>query len=344
MVFNIQPESTQDIENLLRTYLASAALATALKLSLFHQLAVKPLELVEVSRRFKIPNDRCYAWLELLCNLGLLIQGNDRYSPSSLTQKFILDAYDRETWAFIAQESSEGYQAIIDLPASISHPSSVWEAQGMKPIDYITRMTEDSKRAKSFTRMLYNLHKPLAEKLANVLEMKGIERIMDLGGGSGVISLELLKKYEHLLAVVVDIDNVCASGREIADQTQMASRITYHPVNFMFQDLPSGFDLILECDVGVYQEDLFVKALNSLNVGGRFIIISNTNEQGAWLLHAGQSPSIFWFLNKFLSSLAVPKYKYSSVEEVENILIQVGFQNVKRKIVEDGIVMIEAFK
>ena len=39
---------------------------------------------------------------------------------------------------------------------------------------------------------------PLAEELAGCLDMRGVERILDLGGGSGVISLALLEKHPDL--------------------------------------------------------------------------------------------------------------------------------------------------
>ena len=45
----MQIESTKDVENLLRMYLASAAVATALELGLFHHLAEKPLRIEEIS-------------------------------------------------------------------------------------------------------------------------------------------------------------------------------------------------------------------------------------------------------------------------------------------------------
>lgn len=344
MAFNIKPKNTQDIENLLRMYLASAAVATAIELGLFQQLAKKPLEIEEISHIFDIPYDRCRAWLAILSELGLLNQEETRYIPSSITKNAILDVYSPETWAFIAQESSEGYQTIINLASTISHSNSVWEAQQIKPLDYITKMSENPRRAERFTTMLYELHGTLAEYLVDLLDMTNVERMMDLGGGSGVITLALLKQYENLEAVVVDIANVCNSGRKIADLTQMASRISYYPANFIQDDLPSGFDMILECDVGVYQKDLFKKLLNSLNDGGSLIIISNTNEQGAWITYVEQKPSIFWFLNTFLSSLDDPKFKYCSVKDIKALLIQVGFQKVKTKVYNDGIVIIQATK
>jgi hypothetical protein len=71
----------------------------------------------------------------------------------------------------------------------------------------------------------------------------------------------LLRRYPHLTAVVVDIANVCAAGREIATENSMEDRITYYAADFLRDELPSGFGMVLECDAGPYSEALFRRIL-----------------------------------------------------------------------------------
>ena len=51
--------------------------------------------------------------------------------------------------------------------------------------------------------------------------MRGVNRLLDLGGGSGVVSLALLCKRAELTAVVVDAASVCQVGRAIASENQL---------------------------------------------------------------------------------------------------------------------------
>lgn len=340
----MKPGTTQDVETLLRMYLASAAVGTALELGLFWQLVEKPLSVKEISRQFNMPFDRCQSWLALLTELGLLEKQGESYSPSSVADSAVLGAYSPETWSLLAQETRERYQTIINLPLTISHSSSVWEAQGMKPPHYITLMNANPGRAERFTRMLYEIHGPLAGKLVEILDLTDVKRLMDLGGGSGVISLALLKRHANLEAVVVDIENVCTASRKIASETPVANRITYHAANFLQDELPGGFDMILECDVGVYSEELFRKLLSSLNGGGQLVIVSNTNEQGAWLTRGDGKPSILWLLDTFLSSLEAPRLTSSTTDDLKSLLTKTGFDDVMEKVQEDGMVIIKANK
>ncbi|MFX1508018.1 MAG: methyltransferase [Promethearchaeota archaeon] len=337
-------ENTQDVENLLRMYHASAALGTALELGLFWQLAEKPLETNDISQKYNIPYDRCKYWLALLRELRLLDYQDEKYSPSSLTRTAILEAYSQETWSFLAQEIRERYPTIINLPLNITHPTSVWEAQNITPPNYITQMKNDATRAERFTRMLYELHLSLGSRIAEKLDFTGIKSLMDLGGGSGVVSFAILARNPNLSAVVVDIENVCTVGKEIASRTQVADRISYHAADFVQDNLPSGFDMVLECDVGIYTEDLFQKVWSSLNKGGKFVIVTNTNEQGAWVAHEESKPSLFWYLSVFSESLTVPKFSLSSFNDVKTHLLNSGFHDILEQVQEDGTVIFHATK
>ncbi|UCE12546.1 MAG: methyltransferase [Candidatus Heimdallarchaeota archaeon] len=337
-------ETVQDIEKILRMYLASAAVGTALELGLFWQLEEKPMGEKEISRILNIPYDRCRSWLQLLAKLDLLELQDKRFVPSIFARTAILEAYSQETWTFLAQEIREQYQVVNNLALNISHPESVWVAQRIQPPNYITLMKNDPRRAERFTRMLYELHQPLAEKLVNILDLTNVGKLMDLGGGSGVVSLALLEHHKNLNAVVVDIENVCNTGRKIANETQVADRITYHPADFIQNPLPSGFDMIIECDVGVYNQTLFHKLFDSLNTGGRFMIISNTNEQGAWLTYPKSESSLLRILNAFLSSLTTPRFVSSTIDDIKSLLTKTGFRDVFEQVHEDGMVFIQATK
>jgi predicted TPR repeat methyltransferase len=339
----VQPKTTQDVEMILSFYLSSAAVGAALELGLFWHLSESSMTVAEISRNFEIPTDRCRAWLALLNELGLLTLVEERYSPSSNAYKAILDVYSWQTWAFLAQEARENQQAVINLALHFSQPS-MWEVHSKKIPDYITLMKNDPQRAERFTRMLYELHTPLAKSIAPTLDLSGVTKIMDLGGGSGVISLALLERNPKLSSVVVDIDNVCSAGRKIARETNVTDRITYFAADFLQDDLPQEIDLVIECDVGVYTLDLFKKVLSSLNENGRFIIISNTDELGAWLPDEKESPSLLPLMFAFSSSLRSPKFKSSTISHVKNLLDKAGFQSIKELTQDDGIVIIEGVK
>ncbi|MHA2233464.1 MAG: methyltransferase [Candidatus Hodarchaeales archaeon] len=337
-------ETTDDVKNMLRMYIPSAALGAAMELQLFWQLAKKPSDVEEVSHLLNIPLDRCRCWLELLVGFNLLEYRNGTYAPSAVARSAILENYSADSWAHFAQEMRERYQAGENLALHITHPESVWKSQGIEPPDWFAQIVESPKRAERFTRMLFDLHSQFAKQLAQRLDMTNVRQLMDLGGGSGVVSLALLKRHPDLKAVVVDIDNVCDVGREIADKTPMADRITYHAADFLRDDLPTGFDMILECDVGIYTEELFRKLRGILNEGGRLVIVTNLDGLSAWLTKTGKKPPLDRLMNVFLGSLGSPKLATTSIQDVKKPLTNAGFQNVSEQVWDDGTVLIQAIE
>ncbi len=177
-------ESRDDVSFLMRAYVPSAALNAALELGLFWQLADQPQDAAGVAEALGIPVIRCAYWLDLLSSVGLLEEVAEGYSPSSAARTAILDAHGQETWVLLAQEAREHGPAVHDLARRIHKPRAGWEALGLTHPDYVDRMRESSQRARRFTRMLYELHQPLAVELAGTLELSDVERLMDLGGGS----------------------------------------------------------------------------------------------------------------------------------------------------------------
>ena len=317
----MKPETTEDIVELLDGYIISAALGAAMELGVFWLLAEKPLSGPNVAQSLNIPLNRCHHWLQILCKLGLLEDGAEGYAPSIITRKAILNAQSQETWAFHAREDRDSALAVRDLALNIGRPMSAWQARNLTPSDKLQQEQEDPSYVASFTRKLYEIHSPLAEQLADMIDLSGVQSLLDLGGGSGVVSLALLRKKHDLTAVVVDFENVCQAGREIASENKLEKRITYVATDFLEDDLPTGFDMVMLCDVGSFSEPLFRKIHNVLNPKGRLVIVDK-------FAPGRTSPAPSRLPSAFLDSLEHPAQfiDFTTTERVQTRLQQAGFR------------------
>ena len=88
----MKPTTTEDIFDLIDSFVTSAALGTALELGLFWRLAERPQTAADVAQAFDIPLNRCRYWLELLAGRGLLDRDDDAYALSATARTAILDA------------------------------------------------------------------------------------------------------------------------------------------------------------------------------------------------------------------------------------------------------------
>jgi cyclopropane fatty-acyl-phospholipid synthase-like methyltransferase len=116
---------------------------------------------------------------------------------------------------------------LIRPTGSLLAAAAIWQTRTSSPSNYFQRIQEYSNYAARFTRKLYEIHRPLAEQVAGMLDLRGVKSLLDLGGGSGDVSFVLLRKQHDLASVVVDVENVCRVGREIATENGLEKRITY---------------------------------------------------------------------------------------------------------------------
>lgn len=317
----------------------SAAVAAALELGLFWIFEDGPLDAAAVGSRVGIPTGTCEAWLLVLAEAGLIEATPSGYRLTGEASASIVGTYSRESWRMLAIEARERLDSVTDLPARLRGAKQAGE--GMD--DYVQAMAADPDRARRFTMMLYELHSELAAQVAEALNIGGARRLLDLGGGSGVVAMALARRWPDLSVVVLDVGPVCAVGEGLAASAGLADRVAFRGGDFLTDDLPTGFDVVLECDVGIYSERLFARIRDCLVPGGRFALIDE-------LPGPGEMGSPQWALIRTLSD---PGWEAPSVASVSELLGRTGFDRLTERRLptapgiggrEAGPILIEAWR
>lgn len=314
--------TADDVRGLWSAATSAAALGAAMETGLLWMLEETPRQATEIVCELGIPGNRGYYWLQVLETSGVLDETPLGYTPSQPVREAILQTRSRESWMHLAIDERERVAGVSSLGLYIREPGSILAAQGLpRPVYYVDRMRSSPARAREFTRMLFEVHQALAESVADLLDITGVERVMDLGGNSGVVSMALLRRHPGLTATVVDIDNVCVAGREIAEEQGLADRLSYHPAEFSRDEFPTGFDLVLKCDVGVFDEWLFEKIWRSLKPGGRVAFVERLPARE----NRAPEPLVEW---TFLDSLDDPSTGRPTLAQLQAMLARVGFEVV----------------
>jgi hypothetical protein len=311
-----------DIHELMATPRQAAVLIAAIKLGLFWRLKDRPRSSAIIAQELKIPARRCHHWLRLLATINLLEQEGDHFGLSPLARAAILEAHSQEAWKLLAIDAEENLEDSLFLAQRLSDAGPGKDSAGrfryqLDP--YVQKMAADLDRARLFSQTLYELHKPLAQDVVAALDVNGAHSLMDVGGGSGVVSLALLRKHPELKATVVDIENVCIAGREIASKLPEQDRISYYPANIVEDELPKGFDIILKCDVAIFDDSILAKMAGSLNDGGRLVIVDRWFDMG----EKETARRLAFVLSK---SLRNPEYLLRSLEDIGVGLEQAGLE------------------
>lgn len=96
-----------------------------------------------------------------------------------------------------------------------------------------------------FTRAMHNVGLDPANVLSEKLDLSDYRNILDLGGGSGVYSIVLTNKNKNLKATIFELPQVCDVAEEYTQKLGDKSRITTHVGDYLKDELPKGFDVVL---------------------------------------------------------------------------------------------------
>jgi predicted O-methyltransferase YrrM len=136
---------------------------------------------------------------------------------------------------------------------------------------------ESEELARHFTLALSGRAKNVAPVVAERLDVRGVTKLLDIGGGTGIYSIALLRKHPELRAVVLDHEEVLKVAAEMAEQYGVSDRLELCAGDMFADDLPSDCQAILlsnilhDWDVPQCRE-LVGRCAASLPKGGRLLI------------------------------------------------------------------------
>lgn len=144
---------------------------------------------------------------------------------------------------------------------------------------------EDSEMLQELEDFAREDNEMLAKGILQALDLRSASRVLDVGGGTGLLLSKVLKEFPHLSGAVYEKPELLPLVRELAAAT--GQHIEGLSGDFL-DSVPKGYDtLLLKHILKDFPDDLCVKLLNNcraaLELGGQLIIIDpilNPNSPG----------------------------------------------------------------
>jgi ubiquinone/menaquinone biosynthesis C-methylase UbiE len=112
----------------------------------------------------------------------------------------------------------------------------------------------DPSGIKRFDEAMKAMGGQIARRAADLMDLTRVEKMLDVGGGTGTYSIEFAKRAPNLRAVVLDMPEVADHGRELGKSTDMSDRVEFTGGDYMDPDCyGEGHDLVLMANV-LHQE------------------------------------------------------------------------------------------
>jgi 2-hydroxy-4-(methylsulfanyl)butanoate S-methyltransferase len=270
-------------------FMASRALFAALDMDLFGELAGSPKSLETLAHDTGLAPGRLRALLTACVALGLLSRDGDRYANAPASDMYLVrtaPAYFGDYFRF--QVSRQIYPTLLHLDAAL---------RGER-VDFYASL-RDPEEASAFTRAQHSGSLGPAHVVANIVDLAGARRLLDVAGGSGAFSIVLCERAPELRSTIIEFATVAAIGRALVRGRGLAERIEFLEGDAREIDWPGGNDLLLmsyllSAVAESSAHELLGKAYKALRPGGRLLIhdfVVDDDETGPplaalWLLNA----------------------------------------------------------
>ena len=252
---------------------ASVALAVALRLGIFETLHQSPRDHLYIAKKHTLHPRGAQAILRALSATEILECSDEIFSLSEEAKAYLIkDAplylgalIDMENESFLTPEK-------LLLSAQRGTPSvygdvDVWETHD-----------ENADQAAQFTAAMHSISITPAQAIAQLEIWKECTQILDIGGGSGALSIAISQAQPHIQACIYDRPTVCDIAHSYIKQYGCSETITTHSGDMFHDRYPIGYDAILYSQIlhdWDYQrgEFLIAKAAQSLSTKGGWIVI-----------------------------------------------------------------------
>ena len=221
----------------------SQAIGTVVEIGLPDLLAKGARRCSDLAREAGVSEDGLYRLLRALASVGLFVEGADRRfkltttgqllrsdHPQSIAGYARFTAHD-STWRPWGQLS---YSVKTGLPAFD-------RVFGMPVFEYFSRNPE---AAAVFDDAMTSISTTEARAAADAYGFDGIETLLDVAGGHGLLLATILRQHKRMRGVLFDLPHVAAGAAATFARTGVTARVRVESGDF-FRELPSGADAII---------------------------------------------------------------------------------------------------
>lgn len=137
--------------------------------------------------------------------------------------------------------------------------------------------SQDQQWTASFIAAMHSGAKGTAEQVVRRVGVRGVRRLLDIGGGSGAYSIAFAQASPTLRAEVLDLAPVVPIAQKYIDEAGLADRISTRVGDLTVDEFGKDYDLILLSAICHMLDpeqnlDLFRRCYRALAPGGRIVI------------------------------------------------------------------------
>ncbi|WP_114783893.1 methyltransferase [Vibrio tetraodonis] len=234
-------ESAKKLSEIMMMPLAAKTLSTLAELGVADLLKEVPLEIDALAHACNADQTILLNMFKVVELFGFFSIDQEKIVKNSPSSELLISDHPQSMRHFCMLFGDEYYRGYEGL-----HHTCKTGQSGFKHVFDKTLyqyLDETPTRASVYDLAMRDFSRPVGTLLANVCAelFSQAKSVIDIGGGSGVISMELVKHHQHLTACIFDRQDVCQRSSESLP-ANIKDRIHTCTGDF-FADIPEDYDV-----------------------------------------------------------------------------------------------------
>jgi len=221
-------------------FMAARTLHVALELRLFTHLAPGSQTLTHIANALALAERAAGRLIYACAALGLVQATGDNFGNTPLTQKYLVEGQPKFIGRYLRLFDAMGYHRWEQMSEALRHNGPVDDLA--HPYHYLA---DDAEDATTFSAAQHAGSRSLGHALARRVDFTPFTCLLDLGGGSGAYTVEILRRYPHLRAILFDFPQVGRLAEAVMRQEGLTDRVHIVGGDYERDALPAGPDVVL---------------------------------------------------------------------------------------------------
>lgn len=300
------------------SFASSRIILTANNYRMFDHLEGKGKSDLELSKAVETDHRATGLLLNSLVAIGLLQKQKNKYINTPIASRYLVGGMP-------------DYQGDI-----LRHYNTLWNSwSGLDSVLKTGLPNRTKRNHESFILGMHNLALLKVKNVINNINLTGVKRLLDLGGGPGTYSMAFAgRKIE---AVIMDFPETLNIARRLVDQAGLSSKVKFLTGDFTTDDIGKNYDMIFISQIfHAYDEStclsMFKKSYGALNASGKVVV------QEFYLDETRTQPlqGALFAINMLVNTSGGRTY---TAKEMCSWMKKTGFIKIERKILDDTILL-----
>jgi SAM-dependent methyltransferase len=234
------PDDATALHALSLGFMAARTLHVALEFDLFTHLSGSAQSLNQIAQALGLAERAAMRLLHACAALGLIQHRQHTYQNVPLAERYLVQGRSTYIGSYIRLFDSLGYHRWSQLGEALRRNAPVDDL-----IHPYRDLDADTGDTRAFLDAQHDGSTSLGYALARRFDFSPYRCLLDLGGGTGTYTLEILRHYPHLQAIIFDLPQVCRIAQGAIERAGLTSRVQTVDGDYEHDPLPTGPDVVL---------------------------------------------------------------------------------------------------